>query len=125
MQDLERSGLQADEECLDGEQELLGVLLDDVEGEGGECLHFPLDNSPGALHPEEDHKCERCHRSWQDLARKGSEKTNSLYTTDYPCNYEEKGYVVPNTYLVCPQCSQQKAGHLASLFTKVWMEEIE
>ena len=32
MQDLERSGLQADEECLDGEQELLSVLLDDVEG---------------------------------------------------------------------------------------------
>ena len=56
---------------------------------------------------------------------KGSEKTNSLYTTDYPCNYEGKGYVVPHTYLVCPHCSQQKAVHLASLYTKVWMEEIE
>ena len=125
MQDLELPGLQADNECLDGEQELLGVLLDDVEGEDGKCRHFPLDNSPGALHLEEDHKCERCHRSWQDPARMGSEKTNSLYITYYPCNYEKKGYVVPNTYLVCQQYSQQKAGYLASLFTKVWMEEIE
>ena len=79
MQDLERSGLQADKECLDGEQELHDVFHDDVEGEGGECPHFPLDNSPGALHSEKDCKCERCHRSWQDLVMKDSEKTNSVH----------------------------------------------
>ena len=68
------AGLQADKEHLDGELELHDVFHDDVEGEGGECPHFPLDNSPGALHSEKDRKCERCHRSWQDLVMKDSEE---------------------------------------------------
>ena len=81
MQDLERSGLQADKEHLDGEQELHDVFHDDVEGEGGQCPHFPLVNSPGALLSDKGRTCEHCHRSWQDLVMKDPEKSYSVPNT--------------------------------------------
>ena len=108
-----------DDECLEHKENLLSVLLDSDDEDGGSCLHFLLDSTPGALHPEEPHRCEKCQWSWADLVRECVDKTMALYTTDYPCSHEGSGNVVPSCYLVCPHCSENKVKHLVWLFTKV------
>ena len=42
-----------------------------------------------------------------------------LHTTDYPCSYEGNGNLVPSCYLVCPHCSEPKAQHHVTMFTRV------
>ena len=67
------------EEFLEHEESLLSDLLDSDEEDGDSCLHFLLESTPGALHPEEPHQCERCQRSRADLGSVLTEDCRTLH----------------------------------------------
>ena len=68
-----------DDEFLEHKESLLSDLMDSDEEGGDSCLHFLLDSTPGALHPEESHQCERCHQSWADLGSVSTEDCGTLH----------------------------------------------